>query len=86
MIQVSDEEALDHYSATYNDVVAACRGRYRNFLKNKKFNQQMILVKADPDCAHLRKLNPKSESSAEAFFYNLDATFAKLDTSYARNL
>ena len=85
MVQVSDEEALSHYSATYADVVAACKERYSDFVKNKKFDQQMKLVKADPDCSHLRKLNPKSERSATVFFYNLDATFAKLDASYARD-
>ena len=56
---MSDEEALSHYSATYADVVAACKERYSDFVKNKKFDQQMKLVKADPDCSHLRSSIPK---------------------------
>ena len=84
-VSVSDDEALGYYSAAYADVVAACKERYRDFVKNKHFDKLMKLVKADPECAHQRKLNPNSPRSATTFFYNLDAAFANLDNAYTRD-
>ena len=84
LVRVSDDEALSKYSATYGKVVDKCRERYSDFVQNSKFHKLMVQVKADPECAYERKLNPTSENTSTAFFYSLDATLAKLDKSYTR--
>lgn len=86
LVRVSDDEALGYYSATYADVVSACKERYSNYIRNRKFGQLMKLVKADAECSLERKLNPNSDRTARSFFYNLDATLTKLDNYYTRNL
>ena len=80
--KVSDDEVLEIFSATYHDLVAENKKRYSNFKQNPHFNKLMKAVKADPNCAHERQLNPKSKTSATQTFYNLDSTFAKLDGEY----
>ena len=82
--RVSDDEALRTFSATYHELVAECKKRYSNFKQNPQFNKLMKAVKADPNCAHERQLNPKSKTSATQTFYNLDSTFAKLDGEYIK--
>ena len=85
LVRVSDDEALAYYSAVYGEVVAACKERYSNFVKNRQFDRLMSLIKADPKCAHERKHNPNSERSSTTFFYHLDSTIARLDGSYTKN-
>ena len=85
LVRISDNEMLTRYPASYDDVVAMCRKRYSNFLQNQRFNDLMKSVKADPDCAYKRSLNPNSEGSSTTYLYNLDATIAKLDSLYTRN-
>ncbi|MCY4080172.1 MAG: DUF3644 domain-containing protein [Caldilineaceae bacterium] len=82
--KVSDEEALAIFHATYNDLVAECRKRYPDFKQNFRFNTLMKTVKMDPNCAHERRLNPNKKKSSAQMFYNLDATFVKLDDAYQR--
>ena len=84
VVRVSDDEALEYYSATYADVVTACKKRYDNFVKNRQFDQLMKQVKVDAKCAYERKLNPNSDRSSAKFFYNLNMTLAQLDNSYVK--
>ena len=81
-VRISDDEALAHYPSTYADVLAACKERYANFVQNRQFVQRMKLVKADPKCAHERKLNPNSDKTSTQFFYQLVTTLTKLDSYY----
>ena len=83
-VRVKDDELFEYYSASYNDLTTACGKRYWNFIQNKQFNALMRKVKADPSCAYERKLNPYNKGSSTTFIYNLDATFAKLDSSYIK--
>ena len=85
LVRVSDDEALAFYQAAYADVVSACKERYGDFVKNRKFDQQMRLIKADAKCAYERKLNPNSDRSAKTFFYNLEETLGTLDSYYTKN-
>ena len=79
---VSDEELLGYYSLTHNDVVTKCKERYSDFKQNPRFYELMKTVKADPNCAHERKLDPKNPKSTVKVFYNQEATFARLDSEY----
>ena len=82
--RVSDDEALEIFSATHHDLVAKCKKRYSNFKQNAHFYRLLESVKSDPYCTYERQLNPNSETSSTQIFYNLDSTFAKLDCKYIK--
>ena len=82
--RVSDDEALATFSATYHDLIRACKKRYSDLKQNTHFYRLLKLVKADPNCAHERKLNPNNSKSSKQMFYNLDTTFVRLDVAYTR--
>ncbi len=82
-VHVSDDEMLRHYSMTYNDLARECRQRYSDFKRNARFHGILKIIKADPNCAYERKLNPGSRTSSTAIFYNADATLARLDAEYS---
>ena len=84
LVRVSDTEVLEKFSATYRDVVSACKDRYSGFKRNLKFNSAMTKVKCDPGCAYERRLDPQNPNSVKKVFYDLEATLARLDEEYAR--
>ena len=84
LVRVSDDEALAYYHAAYAEVVSACKKRYSDFVKNRKFDQQMRLIKSDAKCAYERKLNPHSDRSVKSFYYNLAETLSTLDSYYTK--
>lgn len=81
-VQVSEDDMMSYYHATYKDVVAECRKRYSGFKRNERFHRVMRLVNGDQSCAHVRKLDPRSEQSARKKFYNLKTTLSRLDEEY----
>ena len=83
-VSISDDEALKTFSYTYNQLVDSCRERYLDFKSNQRFHKAMKLINKDPNCAHERKLDPKSEKSLKKRFYNIDKTIAKLDAEYIK--
>ena len=81
-VRVSDDEALERWPATYNEIVSSCKARYPNFKRNGQFHKTMAGVKDDPACAHERRLDPNNPKGQKKFFYNKAATLAKLDEAY----
>ncbi len=81
-VHVSDDEALERFPCTYTEIVSICKKRYPTFKQNRQFHQIMEPIKADVECAHERKLDPKSSKSAKKVFYNREATLARLDREY----
>ena len=76
---------LKQYSATYAEIVNACRDRYdHNFKRNARFNEMMRTIKANSQCSYIRELNPKSASGVTKTFYNLHETLGVLDHKYVR--
>ena len=82
-VSISDDEALETFPTSYNELVAACRDRYLDFKKNKIFNVAMTAVNNDPKCAYVRKLDPTSEKSQKKRFYNKEQSLSRLDSTYA---
>ena len=83
-VSVSDDEFFEYYSFTHAEVVGECKERYTDFKRNRRFNELMREVKANPNCAHERKLDPKNQKSSVKVFYNQEATFAMLDSEYTK--
>ena len=81
-VSISDDEALEYYSDTYHDVIAACRARYPGFKQNARFGSVMKMVKEDPNCAYERKLDPRNPKGQRKILYNLTASLARLDKEY----
>ena len=81
-VSISDDEALQTFSVSYNQLVDECRTRYPNFKQNQQFHQVMKAVNEDPNCTYERKLDPTLEKSTKKRFYNLQQTIANLDNEY----
>ena len=84
-VRISDDAALNTYSATHSELVAECRKRYSDFKQNFRFYKLLESVKTDPNCARERRLNPNSSKSSLRMFYRLDAVLAKFDDEYTKN-
>lgn len=82
--RVSDDEALRAFPDTYDDLIAECKKRYSDFKQNASFYKLLKSLKADPSCAHERRLNPNRQKSAKQMFYNLGSVFAILDEEYLK--
>ena len=83
-VAISDEEAMKRFYCNYLELVAMCAARYTNFKRGKQFNEAMKSVKADPNCAHHRRHNPKNTQSGVTVFYNPDSAFNILDQAFCR--
>lgn len=85
-VQISDEQLLEMFPATYKDgLIPELRRRYANFKMGTEFNDLMRAVKTDPDCTHVRRLDPENPRSGKNEFYNVDAVCRKhLDQHYER--
>ena len=84
MVRISDDGALNAFSATHDELVAECRKRYSDFKLNFRFYTLLESVKKDPNCAHERRLNPNSSKNSIRMVYNLDAVLAKFDDEYTK--
>ncbi len=84
-IEISTDDTLNTYAATHDELVAECRKRYTDFKQNFRFYKLLESVKADPNCARERRLNPNSSRSSLRMFYRLDAVLAKFDYEYTKH-
>ncbi len=66
---MTDEQALEKYPLTYNDVVERCRLRIPGFKQNQAFHEAMKTVKSDANHAHERRLDPQKSGGTRKFFY-----------------
>ncbi len=82
-VRMTDDEALDRFPTSYQELVERCRARYPGFKRNRAFHCAMRAVNDDPQCAYERKLDPKKETSTIKRFYNAEAVFGILDNHYA---
>ncbi len=81
-VRISDDELLELYPATYDSMVEACGNRYQDFKRNANFRLHLRTMKADPEIARQRHLNPSRPSSVSQFFYNVAKVFDYLDEVY----
>ena len=82
-VTISDDELLELYPDTFDDMVEACGNRYQDFKRNADFNHHLRTMKADPEIAKQRHLNPSRPSSASQWFYNVAKVFDHLDEVYS---
>lgn len=78
-VRLTDDELLKKYSLDYGDVVSECRRRVPGFKKDRRFNAAMNKVKRDPDCAHERRLNPRSSKGGVKWLYDPRTTLPLLE-------
>ena len=81
-VSISDDEALGQYPATYSDLIEMCKQRYPGFKQDAKFKALLRDIKADANCAHERKLDPKKPQGQAKMFYNVGASMNRLDVEY----
>ena len=78
-VRLTDDELLKKYSLTHADVVKMCRREIPGFKQAQRFNDAMKQVKKDPECAHQRKLDPRSSKDDGRWFYDPKVTLALLE-------
>ena len=81
-VSISDDEALGQYPATYFELIETCKERYPGFKQDAKFRALLREIKADPKCAHERRLDPNKPQGQAKTFYNIDASMHRLDMEY----
>lgn len=77
-VRLSGDKLLEKYPASYRDIVNECRRQIPGFKQSRRFNEAMKKVKEKPNCAHERKLNPRSRKGGVKWFYNRENTMALL--------
>ena len=82
---ISDAEALAHYPATFAELIANCKQRYPGFKQNAQFKRMMQEIKADPNCAYERRLDPNRPTGQTKTFYSLDASLERLAGEYGNS-
>jgi hypothetical protein len=68
-MKMDDEVFLDIYPHTYDNVSKWCKENISYFKQGKVFHSVMKSIKRNPEYAAVRKLNPRSNSSAAQTFY-----------------
>lgn len=82
-VQISDDEMLRNFPASYNEIVKECRIRYHDFKLNSRFRLVMKSIKLNAICAYERRLDPRGNKQGQ-WFYNRDETFRILDAEYKK--
>lgn len=83
-IKISEEDALKNYPHTYQSLCDVLRKRFKNFKKNKQFNDLMRELKAKGDkfCKE-RRLEPDNPKSLYKMFYH-SRIVEEFDKHYVR--
>ena len=69
-VRLSEEEYIENYPLTYNDVWQTCKLKREDFKKDKQFDSIMKKLKKKSNLCYERKTNPKSEKSLTTCFYS----------------
>lgn len=82
-VNMTMDQILELYPASYEDIRKLCRSRYKGFKENGEFHALMrAKVKPNPNCAFGRSHNPKSPKSLITYYYNREAVLKVLDEYY----
>jgi hypothetical protein len=68
-MQISDDDLLQKYPLSYNDVCKRCKESIDGFGQNGLFNEIMKTLKQQSSLAVQRKHNPKKPNSSCTVFY-----------------
>ncbi len=68
-LNLTDEQALERFPLTYQELVEECRPLIQNFKQNHAFHEAMKTVKSDANHAHERRLDPQKSGGTRKFFY-----------------
>jgi hypothetical protein len=63
-VSITDDEALQTFPTSYNELVDTCRSRYSNFKQNKEFHSAMKQVHEDPKCTYVTDLTHRLKKAA----------------------
>ena len=69
-VYLSDEEIINKYPLTYNDVFVKCKEQIPGFKQNNEFYDIMRKLKQNPTFSYQRKLNPISKKTSTTFLYS----------------
>lgn len=67
-VRLSDEDFLARYPLDYDALTRRLRNELPGIIINKKFNELMKELRADPALCHLRFLDPQRETSEKRFY------------------
>ena len=72
-VSISDEELIERYPLQYRNICEQCKEKIQGFKQNGKFNSIMKKIKANPQFAFVRRLNPNNKTSSQVTLYATNA-------------
>lgn len=82
-VYLSEEDILERWPWTYDELTAQCRRLYSDFKADNKYHELRKGLASKPAYAHLRLLNPKNPAGGRKMFFNPNI-LQELDKHYER--
>jgi hypothetical protein len=83
-VYLSEEDILERWPWTYDELTAQCRKRYTDFKADNRYHELRKGLAARPAFAHLRLLNPKNPAGGRKLFFNPNI-LQEIDKHYQRS-
>jgi hypothetical protein len=82
-VYLSEQDVLERWPWTYDQLTAQCRGRYSDFKADKKYHDLRKELASKPAYGHERLLHPGNPASSRKMFFNPNI-LQELDKHYSR--
>lgn len=83
-VYLTEQDMLDRWPWTYDELTAHCRKRYSDFKADKKYHEIRRQLASKPSYAHERLLHPGNPKSSKKVFFNPNI-LQELDKHYSRH-
>jgi hypothetical protein len=83
-VYLSEQDILERWPWTYDQLTAQCRRRYSNFKADKRYHEVRKRLASKPAYAHERLLDPRNPSGSKKVFFS-PTILQELDKHYSRN-
>jgi hypothetical protein len=83
-VYLSEQDILERWPWTYDQLTAQCRTRYSDFKADKKYHDIRKQLASKAAYAHERLLHPGNPASSRKVFFNPNI-LQELDKHYSRN-
>ena len=80
-LALSDEQLLEKYRLTYDELTKRCKERYTDFIVNKQYHDLRREIAKSPRYGIMRYLDPKNPKGQKKPYFS-EAIFAEFDKHY----
>lgn len=83
-LALSDEQLLDKYRLTYDELTRRCQKRYTDFIVNKQYHDLRREIAKSPKFGIMRYLDPRKPQGQKKPYFS-EAIFTEFDKHYHKN-